>query len=116
MEAGQIYRSTTRFTHYLRSRLLVYAKITVRVDYFKLMIPTIASLSLFGSCPFAYTQDHSSRDAVQLMVTSWLLAIASGTRIGIYCSDVSGAFDNVCRRQLLSKISGKFSINNVLAS
>ena len=45
------------------------------------------------------------------MVTSWLLLLSFGNRIGIYCSDVSGAFDNVCSRLLLRKINNYFSAN-----
>ena len=45
------------------------------------------------------------------MVISWLLLFSFGNRISIYCSDVSGAFDNVCSRLLLRKINNYFSAN-----
>ena len=72
---------------------------------------TIQRFQLFGPAQFAYTHDYSSRDAVLFMVTSWLLALSSGKRIGLYCSDVSGAFDNVCSRLLLRKLVNYFSPN-----
>eukprot|EP00973_Karenia_brevis_P015706 2149274-Karenia_brevis.AAC.1 len=82
------------------------------------MLPTIRELRLFGPNQFAYTQDHSARDALLYLITSWLIAFARGRRIGLYCSDVSGAFDNVSRELLLRKISQKFNGNleNVLSS
>ena len=37
----------------------------------------------------------------------WLLAINKGYRVGLYCSDVSGAFDRVSRARLLEKLKAK---------
>ena len=75
------------------------------------MIPDIRHNQLFGFSQFAYTQDHSSRDALLLMVTTWLLDFSCGHRIGLYCSDVSGVFDNICRYVLIEKIRGSFMSN-----
>ena len=38
------------------------------------------------------------------MVTSWLLAMAQGNKIALYCSDVSGAFDRVDSFRLRNKL------------
>ena len=78
-----------------------------------LMKPTIDSMHLFGTSQFAYSSDHSSRDALLFMVCSWLLAFASHDRVGLYCSDVSGAFDNVCRNILIRKLNDYFHGNLV---
>ena len=83
-----------------------------------LMKFTIDSMHLFGTSQFAYSSDHSSRDALLFMVCSWLLAFASHDRVGLYCSDVSGAFDNVCRNLLIRKLNGYFhgSLSYTLSS
>ena len=77
------------------------------------MKPTIDLMHLFGISQFVYSSDHSSRDALLFMVCSWLLAFASHDRVGLYCSDVSGAFDNVCRNMLIRKLNGYFHGNLV---
>jgi hypothetical protein len=49
----------------------------------------------FGESQFAYRKYHGSRDAVLFVILTWLRALALGRKIGIYCSDVSSAFDRV---------------------
>ena len=38
------------------------------------------------------------------LVSSWLLAFASGQKVGLFSGDVSGAFDNVDSARLCSKL------------
>ena len=38
------------------------------------------------------------------MLLVWLLAFARGRKVGLYCSDVAGAFDRVSCELLLSKL------------
>ena len=45
------------------------------------------------------------------MICSWLIAFASHCRVGLYCSDVSGAFDNICRNILINKLNSHFHGN-----
>ena len=69
-----------------------------------LMMPRIIYEKLFGLLPFAYSPEHSSRDALLFMITTWLILNSSGRRICLYCSDVSGAFDNVSKNLLVRKL------------
>jgi len=39
------------------------------------------------------------------LVLSWLLFFSSGKRIGLYCSDVQGAFDRVSTERLLKRLT-----------
>ena len=41
------------------------------------------------------------------MVTTWLLGFSSGQKFGLYCSDVSGAFDKVDAGRLVKKLEAK---------
>ena len=57
-----------------------------------------------GTNQFAYIPKRGARDAILFLVISWLLAFARGTKIRLYCSDVSGAFDRVDADLLLTKL------------
>ena len=46
----------------------------------------------------------SSRDLVTASVARWILRICQGNKVGIYISDISGAFDKVSRALLLGKL------------
>jgi hypothetical protein len=67
-------------------------------------VPALERLA-FGASQFAYRKKHGCRDAIVLYVLSWLRALNDGCRIGIYCSDVSGAFDKVSAERLIEKVS-----------
>ena len=61
--------------------------------------------SAFGTYQFAYRKEHGARDAVVFYVLSWIRALNEGSRVGVYCSDVSGAFDKVSVERLLQKLA-----------
>ena len=68
--------------------------------------PLIHHLQLhaFGSSQWAFTKGRSARDLSTLCVCRWLLHICSGSKIGIYLSDISGAFDRVFKEFLIAKL------------
>ena len=72
-----------------------------------LYIPYVTSISGFGPRQFAYTVGRGARDALALMVLTWVQALAAGKRIAVYCSDVSGAFDQVPMQRLVAKLHAK---------
>ena len=59
----------------------------------------------FGTAQFAYRKDHGARDAVLYYVLSWIASLNEGDNVGVYCSDVAGAFDRVDTELLLRKLS-----------
>ena len=61
--------------------------------------------SAFGNNQFAYRKKHGARDAVAFYVLSWIQALCSGCKVGVYCSDVSGAFDRVSSERLVRKLA-----------
>ena len=67
----------------------------------------------FGHAQFAYRKRHGARDAVLYYVLSWIDGLNEGNKIGIYCSDVSGAFDRVDSDLLMKKLES-FGLNNKL--
>ena len=64
----------------------------------------------FGPSQFAYRKFHGARDAILFYVLSWIGGINSGNKIGIYCSDVAGAFDRVDAQVLMTKLES-FGLN-----
>ena len=58
----------------------------------------------FGERQFAYSIGRGHRDALALSVLSWLSSLESGYLVGLYCSDVSGAFDRVSEERLADKL------------
>ena len=58
----------------------------------------------FGEHQYAYSVGNSHRDVLAVNVCSWLLLLEEGCAIGLYCNDVSGAFDRMDRERLCSKL------------
>ena len=73
----------------------------------KLFVPYLSKFNCFGPSQVAYTRGRGSRDALAYLVLTWLQALASALKIGVYCSDVSGAFDKVSHTRLLAKLRVK---------
>ena len=68
-----------------------------------LFVPQLSRFA-FGDHQFAYRKEHGARDALALYVLHWILTFNSGNKVGIYCSDVAGAFDRVSAAILLRKL------------
>ena len=58
----------------------------------------------FGPNQYAYSKGRGHKDVLAVNVCSWLLALEEGDMVGVYCSDVSGAFDGVSQVQLGDKL------------
>ena len=72
------------------------------------MVVTFMSLpAIAGPNQFAYQKARGARDALAYMVLSWLSGFNRRLKFGVYCSDVSGAFDRVSARRLLDKLRAK---------
>ena len=59
----------------------------------------------FGTSQWAFRKNSSARDLVTVYVASWTLLVCTGRMIGIYLSDIAGAFDRVSRNILMGKLS-----------
>ncbi len=65
----------------------------------------ILDRTAFGVAQFAYRKAHGARDAILYYVLSWIASLNEGSKVGIYCSDVQGAFDRVDAEILMSKLA-----------
>ena len=57
-----------------------------------------------GEHQFAYKPGRGARDALALLVLTWIAGFDKGYKYALYCSDVSGAFDRVSAEQLVKKL------------
>ena len=58
----------------------------------------------FGPNQWAFTPGLSARDLVSALVLGWILCICHGKKVAGYLSDISSAFDRVCKEYLLAKL------------
>jgi hypothetical protein len=73
-----------------------------------LWLPDLASdPKFYGPNQFAYLPGRGARDALAIMVLTWLHGMWKGMKFGLYCSDVSGAFDKVDAGRLVEKLRVK---------
>ncbi len=67
-------------------------------------IPWVEANGLDGPHQYAYGKEKSYKDTLVVNVCNWLLLMERGSLVGVYCSDVSGAFDRVDRQRLSVKL------------
>jgi len=70
----------------------------------RMFVPQAISIGQFGPNQFAYAPKCGARDAIAFMVLTWIRALNERKRIGLFCSDVSGAFDKVRTSRLIDKM------------
>ena len=69
-----------------------------------LFLPFIQAEDLFGEHQYAYGKGRGYKDALFVNTCTWLLRLEEGFALGLYCSDVSGAFDRVFKPRLCKKL------------
>ena len=69
-----------------------------------LLVPWLESQGSFGPHQYAYSKGKGYKDVLTINVCSWILALERGELLGVYCSDVSGAFDRVPHCRLGDKL------------
>ena len=70
----------------------------------KLVLPWLECTEAYGPNQYAYSKGKSYKDVLAVNVAHWLLLLEQGFAVGVYCSDVSGAFDRVWRERLGEKL------------
>lgn len=69
-----------------------------------LFIPCLEASQAFGPHQYAYSKGKGYKDVLTINVCNWILLMEQGFLVGVYCSDVSGAFDRVSRDRLCVKL------------
>ena len=70
-----------------------------------LVLPWLEATGAYGPHQYAYTKRRGYKDVLAVNVCKWILLLEQGMAVGVFCSDVSGAFDRVSRERLLKKIA-----------
>ncbi len=69
-----------------------------------LFMPKLIREVSFGPFQFAYTKERGARDAILVLVFSFLLVFSEQKRAALCSADVSGAFDKVSSARLRDKM------------
>ena len=70
----------------------------------RLFLPFLECTGAFGPNQWAYRQKRGCKDALAVNALQWVWWLHLGLKIGVYCSDVSGAFDKVRSDRLVAKL------------
>ena len=70
----------------------------------RVLTPFFEQTEALGRDQWAFRRKRSCRDLVALLVCRWLWALDNGFKVGIYLSDISGAFDKVERELLMDRL------------
>ena len=68
------------------------------------MEPHLEHVNAFGENQFAYRSKRGCRDALAVLMITWISALSARDKIAVYCSDVAGTFDRVDRTLLREKL------------
>ena len=79
----------------------------------KLTTPFLEVSGAFGADQWAFRKKRSCRDLVALLVLRWLWALDQGFKVGIYLSDIAGAFDRV-DRSILTELLRRTGLSDAL--
>jgi len=69
-----------------------------------LLVPWLENQGAFGPNQYAYSKGRGYKDVLAINVCSWILSLERGLLVGLYCSDVSGAFGRVDHQRLSDKL------------
>ena len=64
----------------------------------------IEAIDGFGASQWAFRKKRGCTDLVLLLICSWLLAFQRRQKVGVFLSDIAGAFDRVETKKLLAKM------------
>ena len=69
----------------------------------KILSRHFESTDAFGDTQWAFRAKRSRQDMIAIVISKWLLELNTGKKIGLYLTDISGAFDRVSTELMLQK-------------
>ena len=78
-------------------------------------VPFLCDGHCFGHNQFAYQKGRGARDAIAHLVLTWICVFNRRRKVGLYCSDVAGAFDRVKMERLVEKLRAAGLHPNIVA-
>ena len=79
-------------------------------------IKYLEAVGASGDTQWGFRVRHSCRDLVVLVTSTWILQLHAGNKIGVYASDISGAFDRVECKLMIRKLKAAGVHENLLKS
>ena len=70
----------------------------------RFFLPFLEKTGAYGPNQWAYRKCRGCKDALAANALQWVWWLHCGYKVGLYCSDVSGAFDKVRSERLLQKL------------
>ena len=70
----------------------------------KLLLPFLEVTGAYGQNQWAYRKKRGCKDALAVNALQWTWWLHLGYKVGLYCSDVSGAFDRVETNRMTEKL------------
>ena len=70
----------------------------------RFFLPFLESSGAYGPNQWAYRKERGCKDALATNALQWVWCLHSRKKVGLYCSDVSGAFDKVETKRLVEKL------------
>ena len=67
-------------------------------------LPWTSANEKMGRHQYAYTEKRLHKDALAINVVKWLHSLENQELVGLYCSDVFGAFDRVRSSRMKAKL------------
>ena len=71
----------------------------------RFFLPFLEVTGAYGPNQWAYRRLRGCKDALAYNAVQWVWQLHCGNKVGLYCSDVSGAFDRVRSERLLQKLA-----------
>ena len=81
----------------------VLSKVIERI-FSKIICAFFEGSNAYGSTQWAFRSGYGSRDLVTLCILRWIEAIDNNQKVGLFLSDISGAFDRVSTVRLMRKL------------
>ena len=79
----------------------------------EILVKYLEASGASGKSQWGFRAGHSCRDLVALLTAEWILHLHAGRKVGVYLSDISGAFDRVETEMLLQKLGQQGSIQKL---
>ena len=70
----------------------------------KVLAPFFRDTQSFGESQFGFQHGRSCNDLVATLTCEWVLALNDRKKVGVYLSDISGAFDKVDTNRMMQKL------------
>ena len=89
----------------------ILSKVAERV----LRIPLVSffeAVGAYGDTQFAFRKNRGCHDLLLILLCAWLLAFQNREKVGIFLSDIAGAFDRVDSSKLVAKLR-QLGVNDV---